>query len=72
MAKKTKGSMRRVSFWTTASQAPSAISLIIGFILIFGGVLFPSILAILVNLAGFILIFSGIIGIYLLGGANRK
>lgn len=60
------------SFWTTANQAPSAISLVIGFLIMLAGLVFPSVLATLLIIAGFILIISGIIGIYLLGGANRK
>ncbi len=67
MAKKTKQ-----SFWDTASQAPSAVSLVIGFLLLLAGIAFPSVLAFLVNIAGIVLVLSGIIGIYMLGGANRK
>lgn len=70
MAKKTKQTNK--SFWSTASQAPSAIMLVIGFLLVFAGIVFPSVLAFLVNIFGLILILSGIIGIYLLGGAHRK
>ena len=44
----------------------------VGFVLIFTGVLFPSVLASLVNIAGLVLVLSGIISIYILGGANRR
>ncbi len=74
--KKAKSSMSTKrsgsSFWITASQAPAAISLVLGFLLVFAGILFPSVTAFLLNIFGFILIFAGIISIYLLGGVRRQ
>ena len=71
MAKRAKGSKDR-TFWNTASQAPSAISLAIGFLMIALGLISSTLLAFLINVFGFILIISGLVGIYLLGGAHRK
>ncbi len=65
-----KGSSQ--SFWNTARQAPSVVSLAMGFAIVGAGLISSTILSILMNIAGVILIVSGIVGIYLLGGANRK
>ena len=66
-------------FWDATSQAPAAVSLVLGFVLVVPGILFPSvvgsgyqILGTLMELAGFVFILAGIVTIYLLGGANRK
>lgn len=72
MAKRKLTKKSDDSFWNTANQAPSAISLAIGFLLVLSGIVFPSVLGVLVDIAGMVLILAGIVGIYMLGGSHRK